>query len=231
MTWDDHNNAFEHKEESLEVKAGIFYFWIDPFMVCYLYVWMASTSMTMAVTCTSAVDKWFTMYPSVFIVVLIHLFPFFAFIVTIQLTLLLEYQVWGLMKVVYKFHLKCLQKVFRKFLFWCLGWFSLKSLEVLYVTHLFYINEALLTRRWSHLEDVSVTDIIVWYYIICLKTTFFQCSKSNGSSTRVTRLKVSPNMADPISLKENRSLPQWSKSPKGTLWNVAIDKNVQTAYN
>ena len=35
------------------------------------------------------------------------------------------------MKVVYKFHLKCLQKVFRKFLFWCLGWFSLKSLVVL----------------------------------------------------------------------------------------------------
>ena len=40
-----------------------------------------------------------------------------------------------LMKVVYKFHLKCLQKVFRKFLFWCLGWFPLKSLEVLYITH------------------------------------------------------------------------------------------------
>ena len=38
------------------------------------------------------------------------------------------------MKVVYKFHLKCLQKVFRKFLFRCLGWFSLKSLEVLYNT-------------------------------------------------------------------------------------------------
>ena len=35
------------------------------------------------------------------------------------------------MKVVYKFHHKWLQKVFRKFLFWCLGWFSLKSLEVL----------------------------------------------------------------------------------------------------
>ena len=24
MTWDDHNTAFEHKEESLEVRAGIF---------------------------------------------------------------------------------------------------------------------------------------------------------------------------------------------------------------
>ena len=40
------------------------------------------------------------------------------------------------MKVVYKFHLKYLQKVFRKFLFWCLGWFSLKSLEVLWVAQL-----------------------------------------------------------------------------------------------
>ena len=71
------------------------FFWIDPFMVRYLYVWMASTSMTREVTCscTSAVDKWFTMHPSVFIAVLIHLFTFFAFIVTIQLTLLLEYQV------------------------------------------------------------------------------------------------------------------------------------------
>ena len=68
------------------------FFWIVPFMVCYLYVWMASTR---AVTCTSAVDKWLTMYPSVFIVALVHLFPFFAFIVTIQLTLLLGYQVWG----------------------------------------------------------------------------------------------------------------------------------------
>ena len=33
--------------------------------------------------------------------------------------------------ITYKFYLKCLQKVFRKFLFWCLGWFSWKSLEVL----------------------------------------------------------------------------------------------------
>ena len=106
------------------------FFWIVPFMVCYLYVWMASTR---AVTCASAVDKWFSMYHSVFNVAVVHLFPFFAFIiiVTIQLTLLLGYQVWGWMNVVYKFHLKCLQKVFRKFLFWCLGWFSLKSLEVL----------------------------------------------------------------------------------------------------
>ena len=127
-----------------------FFFWIDPFMVCYLYVWIASTSMTRAVTCTSAVDKWFTMYPSVFSVVLFHLFPFFAFIVTVQLTLLLEYQVWGWMKVVYKFHLKCLQNVFRKFLFWCLGWFSLKSLEVLLM---------ILFSFLCHLQTITITTI------------------------------------------------------------------------
>ena len=36
---------------------------------------------------------------------------------------------------------------------------------------------------------------------IYLKTIVFQCSKKYGSPTRVTRLKVVPNMADPISLK------------------------------
>ena len=41
---------------------------------------------TGAVTYTSAVDQWFAMYPFVFIVSLVHLFLFFAFIVTIQLT-------------------------------------------------------------------------------------------------------------------------------------------------
>ena len=69
-----------------------FFFWIVPFMVCCLYVWMTSTR---AVTCTSVVVNWFAMYPSVFIMGLVHLFLFFAFIVTIQLTLLLGYQVWG----------------------------------------------------------------------------------------------------------------------------------------
>ena len=41
-----------------------------------------------------------------------------------QVTLLL---VTSMMKGVYKFLFKC----FRKFLFWCLGWFSLKSIKVL----------------------------------------------------------------------------------------------------
>ena len=34
-------------------------------------------------------------------------------------------------------------------------------------------------------------------------TIIFQRSKNYGSPTRVTRLKVAPNMADPISLNEN----------------------------
>ena len=54
------------------------------------------------------------------------------------------------------------------------------------------------------LEDVSVTETIVWCYIINLKTIIFQCSKNYGTPTRVTRLKVAPNMADPISFNENR---------------------------
>ena len=32
-------------------------------------------------------------------------------------------------------------------------------------------------------------------------TIIFYCSKPYGSPTRVTRLNVAPNMADPISLK------------------------------
>ena len=40
------------------------------------------------------------------------------------------------------------------------------------------------------LDDVSVTETIVWYYNIDLNTIIFQCSKNYGSPTRVTRLKV-----------------------------------------
>ena len=79
------------------------------------------------------VIKWFAMCPSVFIVVLVHLFLIFClynhssvnFVIVISSMRLNEGSI-------YKFHHKCLQKVFRKFLFRCLGWFSLKSLEVLF---------------------------------------------------------------------------------------------------
>ena len=36
------------------------------------------------------------------------------------------------------------------------------------------------------------------------KTTIVQCSKNYGSSTRVTRLEMAPNMVDPIDLNEKR---------------------------
>ena len=35
--------------------------------------------------------------------------------------------------------------------------------------------------------------------------TIFQCSKNYGSPTRVTRLKIAPNMADPIKIKNSDS--------------------------
>ena len=53
------------------------------------------------------------------------------------------------------------------------------------------------------LEDVPVAETIVWCYNINLKTIIFQLSKNYGSPTRVTRLKVAPNMADANSLNEN----------------------------
>ena len=52
------------------------------------------------------------------------------------------------------------------------------------------------------LEDVSVTETIVWCYTINLKTFIFQCSKSYGSPTCVTRLKTRLK-ADPNSLMKN----------------------------
>ena len=56
------------------------------------------------------------------------------------------------------------------------------------------------------LEDVSVIKTIVSCLIINLKTIIFQCSENYNysSPTRASGLKVAPNMADPISLNENR---------------------------
>ena len=54
------------------------------------------------------------------------------------------------------------------------------------------------------LEDVSVNETIIWCLTINLETIIFQCSKNYGSPTRVTRIKVEPNTADPISVNEKR---------------------------
>ena len=52
------------------------------------------------------------------------------------------------------------------------------------------------------LKDVYVTEAIVWCSTMNSKTIILQCSKNYGSPTLVTRLKVAPNMVDPISLNE-----------------------------
>ena len=51
-------------------------------------------------------------------------------------------------------------------------------------------------------EDVSVAETI--HNLLISRLTIFQCSKNYGSPTRVTSLKVAPNMADPISIKDVR---------------------------
>ena len=53
-------------------------------------------------------------------------------------------------------------------------------------------------------KDVSVTETIVLCLTINVKIIIFQYSKYYGSPTRVTRLSVTLNMADPISLNEKR---------------------------
>ena len=54
------------------------------------------------------------------------------------------------------------------------------------------------------LEDVPVAKIIFLCLTINLKVIIFRVFKKNyGTATLVTRLKVAPNMADPISLNEN----------------------------
>ena len=73
------------------------------------------------------------------------------------------------------------------------------------------LKQKMINNFWQSveaiLEDVSVIRIIVWYYKVNLKTTIFQCSKNNGTPTRVARLEVAANMADPISLIENLPWP------------------------
>ena len=55
-----HSNT---KRSPWKSERESFFVWIVPFMVCCLYVWMASTR---ELTCTSAVDKWFTICTPLF---------------------------------------------------------------------------------------------------------------------------------------------------------------------
>ena len=54
-----------------------------------------------------------------------------------------------------------------------------------------------------------------------MKTIFFQCSKNCGSQTRVTRLKVAPNIVDSISIKDADSRLKGDRQEiKSGLWLV-----------
>ena len=57
------------------------------------------------------------------------------------------------------------------------------------------------------LEDVSVTEELFNAELLIWGLPYFSVHKNYLSPTRVTRLNVAPNMADPIGLKENRPLP------------------------
>ena len=61
-----------------------------------------------------------------------------------------------------------------------------------------------LTKLWRHFgrRFCSWNNCLMLNYWFPVLTTIFQCSENYGSPTRVTRLKVAPNMADPISIKD-----------------------------
>ena len=67
--------------------------------------------------------------------------------------------------------------------------------------------KTILAKRWRHFGRRFCT--MSWNKCLMLNYWFpdyhlsvTQCSKKYGSLTRVTRLKVAPNMADPISIKD-----------------------------
>ena len=64
------------------------------------------------------------------------------------------------------------------------------------------------------LEDVSVTETVVW----CQTIKFYHLSvfQKLRQSTRVTRLKIVSNMADPISLNENLPTRSHKSARKAT---------------
>ena len=71
-----------------------------------------------------------------------------------------------------------------------------------------------LTSFDAILKDISAAKIIVWYLTISLKTTILQCFKNYGSPARVTRLKVAPKMADPISINAQTVAIMVKRIPK-----------------
>ena len=78
------------------------------------------------------------------------------------------------------------------------------------------------------LEDVSVTETIMFNA---------KQSKNYGSPTRVTRLKVTPNMANPISIKDSDSRLKiiheiyLAKPHKFQVWSVTSNRVLMNMIN
>ena len=130
--WLDHNNTFKHKEESLGVQSGNLssFEWFHS-IVCYpsacMVILVCRVVNSIPVQQT---NDFSAMYPSVFNEVFGLFIPIFCLL---RHNLVYKFVIWiSSMRLneTYKFHCKSLQKVFRKFLFWCLGCFLLKSIEV-----------------------------------------------------------------------------------------------------
>ena len=86
-----------------------------------------------------------------------------------------------------------------------------------------------LTKRWGHFGRCFYS----WNsFMLSYQFEDYQCSKNYGSPTRVTRLKIAPNVADPISIKDTDShLKGGSRFPDSKIlvcyrkWGISIIKN------
>ena len=87
-----------------------------------------------------------------------------------------------------------------------------------------------LTNRWRHFER----RFCGWNNCLTLNYCFFQCSKNHGSPTHVTRLKVAPKMADPISFKTQDSSLKYhvenSRKISGLLSSFVICRGVARLF-
>ena len=98
----------------------------------------------------------------------------------------------------YIWSLKSLNTLFDKYFTTC--WWNVKKIVWSKPYKILSFLTKMVNHFWQRvnaiLEDVSVNEIIVWCLNMNLKTIIFPCSKDNGIATRVTRLKIAPNIAD-----------------------------------
>ena len=93
-------------------------------------------------------------------------------------------------------------------LFWTTSWWNLNKIVWSELQNFEFFTK-MFNHFWPSVNTISdiISVRIVWCLIRNLKTTMiFQCSNKYSTPTRVTRSNVGPNMADPISPKENRPL-------------------------